>query len=101
MMKYSTYIIPPAQEEFRITRLWYKQLGIKGLSNRFAQSVKQTILRVKANPYAFSVRYKNIRVAHTEIFPYALHFYIDGSVIVFTAIIYQGRYPSVASGRTV
>jgi hypothetical protein len=28
-------------------------------------------------PSAFAVRYKNVRIAHTKIFPYNIHYYID------------------------
>ena len=98
-MKYKCYIIPPARDDFRLAREWYRQLKVKGLSNRFNQSVKDTITRICLNPYAFAIRYKNLRIAHTEIFPYALHFYIDNNSIVITSIVFQGRNPSIARSR--
>lgn len=98
-MKYRYYIIPQAREEFMLARQWYRQLGVNGLSNRFAQSVKETIFRIQSNPHAFATRYKDVRVAHSDRFPYALHFYIDGDVIIITAIIFQGRDPIIAKNR--
>jgi len=98
-MAYKYYIIPPAREEFRLAREWYQQLKVKGLSNRFSQSVKDTVTRIQSNPYAFAVRYKNVRIAHTEVFPYALHFYLDNDTIIITAVIFQGRNPLIAKSR--
>ncbi len=97
--KYKYYIIPPAREEFQLSRQWYKQLKVKGLSNRFAQCVKDTIVRIRSNPYAFAIRYKNVRIAHTDTFPYALHFYVDNDTIIVTSIIFQGRNPLIAKNR--
>jgi hypothetical protein len=99
MMKYKYYIIPPAREEFRLAREWYLQLKVKGLGNRFAKSIKDTVTRIQSNPHAFAVRYKNVRIAHTDIFPYALHFYLDNNTIVITSIIFQGRNPLIAKNR--
>ncbi|MES2702356.1 MAG: plasmid stabilization system [Bacteroidota bacterium] len=91
--------MPPAREEFRMAREWYRQQLVKGLSDRFAKSVKDTVARIQFNPYAFAVRYKNVRIAHTNIFPYALHFYLDNDTIIITSIIFQGRNPLIARSR--
>ena len=44
-------------------------------------------------PFAYSVRYRNVRIAHTEIFPYNIHFYIDEekSHIVIIGIVHNKR----------
>ncbi len=99
MMKYKYHIIPPAREEFRLAREWYKQQQIPGLSNRFAQSVKDCIILILQNPFVYAVRYKNIRIAHTYKFPYSIHFYLENDNIIITAIIFQGRNPLIAQGR--
>jgi hypothetical protein len=44
------YILPAAVEEFRQARKWYASRQVKGLSNRFAQAVKNTILQILENP---------------------------------------------------
>jgi hypothetical protein len=98
-MKHRYYIIPPARDEFRLARDWYQQLQVAGLGNRFAKSIKDTIGRIQTNPYAFAIRYKDVRIAHAENFPYALHFYLHDDVVVITAIIFQGRDPLIAKNR--
>jgi hypothetical protein len=100
MTKYNYYIIPQAREEFRLAREWYRLRQVRGLSNRFARAVKETILNIQINPYAYSIRYSQVRVAHTQIFPYSIHFYLDNDTIIITAIIFQGRDPLIAKKRT-
>lgn len=74
MKRFKYYILPIATEEFREARKWYASKNIKGLSNRFAKAVKVSIEKICIRPTAFSIRYKNTRIAFTEKFPYAIHF---------------------------
>lgn len=97
MHKY--YISPPARDEFRLAREWYRQQNVTGLSDRFAQAVKDTIVRIRTSPLSYGIRYKNVRIAHTHKFPYALHFYLEENAIIITSIIYQGRNPMIARSR--
>ena len=92
-------ILPAAREEFRWARQWYKQQGVQGLSDRFALSVKAAIIKIRQQPFSYAVRYKNVRIAHTDKFPYAIHFYLDQNIIIITAIIFQGRNPLIARKR--
>ena len=98
-MKYRYYIIPPAREEFRVARRWYNKQGVNGLGSRFAQTVKDCILTIQQNPFAFSIHYRNVRIAHTRKFPYSIHFYLEEDEIIITAIIFQGRNPRIARSR--
>jgi hypothetical protein len=99
MMKYKYYIIPPAREEFRLAREWYQQQHVKGLGSRFAQAVKVLIAKIRTNPFAYAIRYKDVRIAHTHTFPYALHFYLQDDTIIITSIIFQGRNPLISRSR--
>ena len=93
------YILPVAIDEFREARKWYASRQIKGLSNRFAKAIKLTIMQILENPGTYAIRYKNIRVAHTAIFPYAIHFLVEHDSIIITAIIYDRRDPSITKKR--
>ena len=93
------YILPVAVEEFRQARKWYASRQVKGLSNRFAKAVKNTILQILENPGAFAIRYRNVRIAHTVNFPYAIHFFAENDTIIITAIIYDRRDPSITLKR--
>jgi plasmid stabilization system protein ParE len=93
------YILPVAVEEFREARKWYASRKVKGLSNRFAQAVKEAIQQILKNPGAYAIRYKNVRIAHTTTFPYAIHFLAENETIIITAIIYDRRDPSITIKR--
>jgi plasmid stabilization system protein ParE len=93
------YIIAPAVDEFADARKWYAGLKVKGLSNRFAQAVKATIQQILKHPTAYAVRYNNVRIAHTDKFPYAIHFYIENDTIIIIAIIFNGRDPNITLKR--
>ena len=98
-MNYKYYILPVARAEFQLARERYRETNVRGLSVRFAQSVKDCIRRIQDHPFAFAIRYKDVRMAHTAQFPYALHFYLEGNMVIITAILYQGRNPNIAQSR--
>jgi len=45
----------------------------------FAAAVKETLSSILKMPVAYPLRYRNILIAHTKVFPYNIHFYIDES----------------------
>lgn len=93
------YILPAAREEFREARKWYASQKVKSLSNRFSQGVKEAIEQILKNPGAYAIRYKDVRIAHTATFPYAIHFIAKNETIIITAIIYDRRDPSITMKR--
>ena len=76
-----------------------KKTKVNGLSLRFTNAVKSTITNLQKYPTAYATRYKNVRIAHTDKFSYAIHFFIDNDLIVITAIIYSGRDPKITFDR--
>ena len=86
--------------DVRETKNWCRQQQI-GLDKRFADDVKQCIMRIQKNPEHYEVRYKDVRLAHCETFPYSIHFYLNSAEkqIVIIAIVHQHRDPSVAKSR--
>jgi len=81
---------------------WYKSQKA-GLEKDFAREVKKCILRLQKTPLGYEIKYRNVRTAFTEVFPYAIHFYIDEAKkqIVIIAIIHQSRNPSLSYNRSV
>lgn len=73
-------------------KLWYNEQQ-EGLEERFALAIEECIIKVLKMPTAFSIRYRNIRVAHPKLFPYNIHFYIIESTetVVFTGIIFNQK----------
>ena len=55
---------------------WYKNQQ-KGLEKRFAIEVKNTLIYLVNNPLLFQIKYKTVRIAYTEVFPYSVHYHLD------------------------
>jgi plasmid stabilization system protein ParE len=79
-------------------KAWYKK-QMPGLEKRFGQAVKQAIFELARQPYSYAVRYKNIRIAHPDKFPYNIHFYIEEETVVIIAILFEGRNPDLRLER--
>ena len=73
----------------------------KKLEKRFIEAIEITIIRLQAWPKAYAIRYKNVRIAHPPIFPYAIHFYIDDieNTIVIIAVVHGRKHLDTAKKR--
>lgn len=99
-MTYSLHYFDEVKFDLQQAKAWYKEQKI-GLEKRFVNEVKKCLLRVQNNPKGYEVKYKNIRSAFTDIFPYAIHFFIDDEYkrIVIIAILHQNRNPKLQQSR--
>ena len=99
-MAYSIHYFDEVQLDIQEAKIWYKSQK-KGLEKRFAQEVKKTLLRIQNNPKGYEVKYKVIRSAFTDVFPYAIHFFIDDEYkrVVILAILHQNRNPKLHQNR--
>lgn len=99
-MPNSLFYFDDAKIDVRESKKWYKKQR-EGLEKRFAEAVKEVIYNVQNNPYSYELRYKNIRIAYTKIFPFGIHFYIneDKSQIVIIAVLHCKRNPIEAENR--
>jgi len=81
-------------------KTWYKEQQ-EGLEERFAEAVTNCIHKILKMPTSYSIRYKNVRIAHTDIFPYNIHFYIDETfeTVVIIGVVYNRRQDSLALKR--
>jgi hypothetical protein len=100
-MSYKLVYFDEVKQDIQEAKEWYR-MQVKGLEKRFAQDIKKAILRLKKRPTVHAIRYKNVRIAHPDVFPYAIHFYIDeqAQTIVITAIVHNGRAPMYSQKRT-
>jgi plasmid stabilization system protein ParE len=99
-MAYSVIYFDEVEIDINQARLWYNGINEK-LEKRFVKAIENTIQKLQEWPKAYSVRYKNIRIAHPPIFPYSIHFYIDDvkNCIVIIAIVHARRHPNAARRR--
>lgn len=95
-MSYTLNYYDEVSIDIKEAKDWYKNQK-PGLEKRFAQQVKKSLLRLQNNPKGYEIRHKDIRTAFTDIFPYAIHFYLNEqtNTIVIIAILHQSRNPKL------
>jgi hypothetical protein len=64
---------------------WYKSQQ-KGLEKRFANEVKITLYYLIKNPLLFQVKYKTVRIAFTEVFPFGVHYHLNEETTTITVL---------------
>ena len=94
MRRYKVRILPSAQNDLVLARNWYKQHN-PGLPKRFIQQVNLSVERIREAPFVYAVRYEGVRIANINIFPYAIHYFIDEltSVVVIISLFHLHRKP--------
>lgn len=99
MKRFKVVVLQLAKDDLRHARQWYNQQA--GLGKRYNQDMTGTLRKIAINPTSFSVRYKVIRLAHFDSFPYAAHFYVDdkNDTVYIIAILHISRHPDTPNDR--
>jgi hypothetical protein len=99
-MAWKLYYYDEVIIDVREAKEWYRKQQ-EFLDKRFAEDIKITINRLQKNPLNYEVKYRNVRVACCDVFPYSVHFYINDSEnkLVIIAIAHQHRDPDHSSKR--
>lgn len=99
-MAWRVYYHEDVSFDIKEAKEWYNFQKL-GLDKKFALAVKRAILRLQENPFHYQLRHKNIRAILTEIFPYAVHFYVEEEKkqIVIIAVLHQHQSPMYVSKR--
>jgi len=94
------FYIDEVQNDIHSAKQWYAEIQ-DGLDIKFVADVKETLSTILKMPLIYSVRYRNVRIAHTKIFPYNIHFYIDETKmqIVILGIIHNKRKDAIFLNR--
>jgi len=89
---YKVLYLDEVENDIKAAKQWYAEQQ-KDLDVRFSSAVKETLSNILKMPSAYAVRYRNIRIAHTKIFPYNIHFYIDETKlqVVIIGIVHNKR----------
>jgi mRNA-degrading endonuclease RelE of RelBE toxin-antitoxin system len=97
---YTAFYFDEVKEDVIAAKTWYQEQQ-NGLNEKFELSLKETIANILKMASAYSVRYKNVRIAHTKKFPYNIHFYIDEEKkqIVITGIVHNRRSDAIYLDR--
>ena len=89
---YQTIILPLAKADINEAARWYNKQQ-PGLGKRFTKALRAKVAAIKDNPLAYSVRYQEVRTAALDVFPFMVHFIIDGDKILIAAVLHTGRNP--------
>jgi plasmid stabilization system protein ParE len=99
-MSYRLLIFDEVLNDVKEAKEWYRNQH-EGLELLFASAIEQCLNKLLQTPKSYSLRYKNVRIAHPKKFPYNIHFYVDESkkTVVVIAIIHNRRNPKTGSKR--
>jgi hypothetical protein len=84
-MSYSVMNHKAVKNDVLQAKEWYKNQH-NGLEKRFANEVKKTVNCLIKNPLLFQIKYKTVRTAFTEVFPYGVHYHVDESTKSITIL---------------
>ena len=92
MRRYKVSILPSAYEDLQTARMWYRQRNPE-LPKRLTQQVRLSISRISDAPFAYAIRYNDVRIANVNIFPYAVHYLVKEDSIIVLAIHHTAISP--------
>lgn len=88
-----------AERELLDSRDFYDDL-VPNLGKKFILEVEHIINRIKSNPFAFPVYFKNYRKALLRKFPYWIIYRLEEEKIYILAVAHQKRRPKYFLNRT-
>lgn len=98
MKKYSVRLLPSAKVDVVDARKWYKQYNDE-LPIRFKEELRLVVEALKLRPLVHAIRYKNVRFAQLNKFPYAVHYFIDEVSLTVNIIAVQHTAINPSSWR--
>ncbi|GAL68287.1 type II toxin-antitoxin system RelE/ParE family toxin [Jejuia pallidilutea] len=90
-MKYTVKFEEGTLDNFLDAIAYYEKIS-NNLSDRFKNEFWAKIDTIKERPLHYQIRYKGIRVPHTKIFPFGIHFIVDGTTIRVLKILHHKQY---------
>ncbi|HCC86076.1 MAG TPA: plasmid stabilization system [Porphyromonadaceae bacterium] len=97
---YTAFYLDEVRNDILSAKQWYDEQQ-EGLGERFVSSVKNTLFDILKMPSAYAVRYRNVRIAHTKVFPYNIHYFIDESKkqVIIIGIVHNRRQDALLLDR--
>lgn len=92
MKRYKAQILPSAYRDIQDASTWYKQHSIE-LPGKVVQQVKITVEKIRQAPFAYAIRYKEIRIANVRVFPYAVHYFLEDNKVLIIGIHHTSISP--------
>jgi toxin ParE1/3/4 len=82
--------LPGARDDIDIAYLGYEQRQA-GLGDRFADTVRDQVARIQANPSLYGKIYQDVRAAPMRRFPYVVYYRLEGGVVIIVAVQHGSR----------
>lgn len=95
-MPFNIKIFSRAFEDIELSREWYNKQK-DGLGDTFRSSVKEQIEFISTSPFAFSIKYAEIRCSPVPKFPFQIHYKpISNTMEVhIIAVFHTSRNPNI------
>ena len=93
-MTYQLIVRPKAEEQTTQAHTWFEE-KVPGLGEDFLLCVEAALSAITRNPQLYQTRYKDVRIALTERFPFGIHYFIDGSRVIVILILHLSRSPKM------
>jgi plasmid stabilization system protein ParE len=99
-MRFRIKYTDEAKLDIQDAKKWYSS-QLKGLEKRFGAELKKCLITLADNPYVHAVRYdEDYRIAHTDVFPYSVHYYIDSATsFQIVGIVHNSRDSIIIKNR--
>lgn len=80
-----------AVTDIRQAVLFYGKISPE-LANRFEIELSQKLHELVATPEHFQERYRSIRISFLRVFPFGIHFTVQGEIIKVFRILHTKRF---------
>jgi plasmid stabilization system protein ParE len=97
-MSYRLIIKPQAEEDIKQAVFWY-QMEKEGLGSDFLAALSDQLQLIEQHPYQYALRYKDLRAALLNKFPYLIYYRIIEQTIRVLAVLHTKRNPGLANSR--
>lgn len=87
MKKYSLQFHIKATSDLQEIELYYDEISVK-ITKNFFEALSETLNFIEQDPNLFQERYKQIRIATLNKFPYGIHYKITNNNINILRIIH-------------
>jgi plasmid stabilization system protein ParE len=98
IMSYKLIIRAEAEAEIEDAYQWYEARQ-SGLGRDFLLRVDACLSLIQKNPYSYPVKYKQIRQALLQRFPYSILYLVAEDTISIIAVFHSKRNPVIWQGR--
>ena len=90
-MPYFIEISDDAKFTIKEVSEYYAEISIP-LKDRFEVELIKSINLLFINPLHHQVRYRKVRIAFTELFPYGIHYIVENEYIYVLKILHTKRF---------